>query len=227
MKSTVFVVTCEHAGNRVPKCFSNLFVSAKTDLHSHKGWDIGAIEIATYLAQKLGVSLFRFDYTRLLIEVNRSLDSPELFSKYSKELQTDQKQYLIDTYYQPYRKSIEYRISNQINSGHRVIHLSIHTFTPIWDGEGRNVDIGFLFDEARLLEKKFCTNWRTRIESMTNNYFIVHNQPYAGADDGLTTFLRTRFLESDYLGLEVEVNQKFKFDQRLEISDLLHRSIIV
>lgn len=227
MKNTAFVVTCEHAGNKVPTFFSGLFVSANEDLHSHKGWDIGAIEIATDLAQKLGVPLFQYDYTRLLIEANRSLQSPNLFSKYSKELQNDQKQYLIDTYYQPYRNSVEHWILEQISCGYGVIHLSIHTFTPIWHGEERHVDIGFLFDEARLLEKKFCTDWKINIESMTNNYSIVHNQPYSGADDGLTTFLRTKFLEKDYLGLEIEVNQKFEFNQRLEISDLLHRSIMV
>jgi hypothetical protein len=34
------------------------------------------------------------------------------------------------------------------------------------------------------------------------------NYPYAGKGDGLTSYLRTRFGPADYVGVELEVNQR-------------------
>ena len=34
------------------------------------------------------------------------------------------------------------------------------------------------------------------------------NYPYAGKGDGLTSYLRQRFAHGDYLGIELEVNQR-------------------
>ncbi len=41
------------------------------------------------------------------------------------------------------------------------------------------------------------------------------NEPYAGADDGLTTSLRGRFAPRQYLGIEIEINNRF-FKQSLK-----------
>jgi hypothetical protein len=40
-------------------------------------------------------------------------------------------------------------------------------------------------------------------------YHIELNEPYKGTDDGFTTFLRTRFADARYAGIEIEINQKY------------------
>ena len=36
---------------------------------------------------------------------------------------------------------------------------------------------------------------------------VRRNYPYAGKGDGLTSYLRRRFAQSDYVGIELEINQ--------------------
>ena len=40
---------------------------------------------------------------------------------------------------------------------------------------------------------------------------VRRNDPYAGKGDGLTSHLRLRFAQSDYVGIELEVSQSIVF----------------
>jgi len=75
----VLLISCEHAGNEVPDSYSTLFSDANEVLESHRGWDPGALEVAQFLVDQLQVQSFLMPVTRLLIEMNRSLDNPQLF----------------------------------------------------------------------------------------------------------------------------------------------------
>ena len=44
---------------------------------------------------------------------------------------------------------------------------------------------------------------------MAPNLRVRRNYPYAGWTDGLTTYLRTRFPPQRYVGIEIEINQRF------------------
>jgi predicted N-formylglutamate amidohydrolase len=202
----ILLISCEHAGNEVPDSYSTLFSGANEVLESHRGWDPGAVEVAQLLADQLQVQFFLMPVTRLLIEMNRSLDNPQLFSEFTNRLTDVEKTNLIDQYYFPYRNSIEDAI---IKASDVVIHLSIHSFTPVLNGEVRNVDVGLLFDPARKSELEFCSILRSKLEKELPEQRIEFNQPYKGTDDGLTTSLRKKFPDHKYLGIEIEINQKF------------------
>ena len=200
------LISCEHAGNEVPDAYAPLFSGAEAALVSHRGWDPGALEVAQFLADQLQVQLFSMPVTRLLIEMNRSLDNPQLFSDFSNGLEEAVKSNLIKQYYLPYRNSIEAAIG-QANGV--VVHLSIHSFTPVLNGEVREVDIGLLFDPDRKSEFKFCTFLKSKLSTEWTELTIQFNEPYKGTDDGLTTSLRKKFPDRKYLGIEIEINQKF------------------
>ena len=38
---------------------------------------------------------------------------------------------------------------------------------------------------------------------------VLYNCPYNGADDGLTTYLRNKYSPDAYLGIELEISQRF------------------
>lgn len=209
MRQKALVLTCEHAGNRVPADFQYLFDGAEPALEAHTGWDPGALELTKRISQALEVNYFHQDVTRLLIEVNRSEGNPQLFSKYSGDLSAQVKNHLLQNYYHPYRQPIEGRIKELIVSNWQVVHLSVHTFTPVFEGIARTVDVGLLFDDERQNEKIFCQSWRECIRQTDKSLNVESNQPYKGSDDGFTTFLRTQFSGDAYLGIELEVNQKF------------------
>ena len=44
---------------------------------------------------------------------------------------------------------------------------------------------------------------------MDKNLVVRFNYPYKGISDGFTKYLRTRFTGKQYIGIELEVNQKF------------------
>jgi hypothetical protein len=53
---------------------------------------------------------------------------------------------------------------------------------------------------------------------------IRFNDPYKGTDDGFTTWLRKKYNDSEYIGIEIEVNQKFATNLAL-VDEALFKSI--
>jgi len=87
-----------------------------------------------------------------------------------------------------------------------VIHISMHSFTPVMEGVTRDCDIGLLYNPLRLEEKEFCNG----LFSLLSSVRVRRNYPYHGSSDGLTTELRKVF-EKNYIGVEIELNQKFTY----------------
>lgn len=201
------VITCEHAGNDIPESYGHLFpADAVGVLASHRGWDPGAWEVATYLADRLNAPLYGCHTSRLLIEVNRSLHHPQLFSEFTTSLDAEAKDRLVLEVYRPYRETV---IERMKHSNGNVLHLSLHSFTPVLHGEVRAVDLGLLFDPARSWEV-FCSDFiKACLQKSLPKMSLVFNEPYKGVDDGFTTSLREVFPSGGYAGIEIELNQKF------------------
>lgn len=217
------IITCEHAGNDVPKEYQFLFNGADQILESHRGWDPGAIEIARLLASTKNTPLFHCDVTRLIVETNRSIEHAELFSDYSKSLPDYIKEKIKQQYYFPYRNGVESSIRSLPKPA---LHLSIHTFTPQLNNVKRKTDIGLLFDPIRKFESDCCNYLREVLSLTLPSFKIDFNQPYAGVDDGFTTYLRTKFVDEDYAGIEIEINQKYSSeDDQVKISASLNEAL--
>jgi predicted N-formylglutamate amidohydrolase len=208
------IITCEHAGNQVPEHYDHIFSPIKDILESHRGYDPGALQIARFLATEHNAPLFICETTRLLIEPNRSLDNDQLYSEYSKKLFETDHEAILQRYYYPHRSGVQDLISKISKP---VLHLSIHTFTPVLHGKERTVDLGLLFDPDRNSELTFCQTFMDSLEQTLPYLKIKFNEPYKGTDDGFTTYLRTKFDEDAYLGIEIEVNQKFLGTEKWEL----------
>jgi len=156
-----------------------------------------------------GAPLLHTPISRLLVEVNRSVGHPRLFSKYTAQLDPVTRQAILARYYYPHRERVESWIAERVATGGRVIHVALHTFTPMLNGEVRNADIGLLYDPRRSAEKTLCGHWRRAIQQVHVDLRVRCNYPYRGSDDGLTTHLRRQFKAGRYLGVELEVNQKW------------------
>lgn len=203
------MISCEHGGNRVPAEYRAAFVGAKRALASHRGYDPGALELAREFARELRAPLFASTTSRLLVELNRSLHHRQLFSPYAQQLARETRDELVQRYYLPYRHAIERHIARAVRRGRRVIHLSCHSFTPRLGGVVRSADIGLLFDPRRQGEALLCGQWQAELRSRDPRLRVRRNYPYRGWADGFTTSLRQRFADSTYLGIELEVNQRF------------------
>lgn len=206
---TQLVLSCEHAGNRVPERYAGVFKRHDPVLNTHRGYDIGALDLAQTFGEVCDVRPHLHEITRLLVDLNRSLNSPSLFSEYIEDFEEADRKELVRRYYHPHRNRVEKAVRDYISEGKKVVHLSVHTFTPVMDGVRRKADVGLLFDPSRKEEKLFCRDWKKAIRRILPDLSVSYNYPYKGTMDGFSTYLRDRFSDSVYLGLEMEVNQKF------------------
>lgn len=199
-----FILSCEHASNRVPAKFAFLFKSRSRILQTHRGYDIGVAPLARTLQRQLNVPLHVYPFTRLLIDPNRCVPS-HLFSQFSEKLPLSQKADVIQRYYQPYQQKLADHIAGDIRRGRSVLHLSVHSFTPIWNGRRRNADIGILYDPSRQYEKQFAIRLQNQLGQRP--FKIRRNYPYRGKADGLTRLFRSQWSARQYQGIELEFNQ--------------------
>lgn len=211
------LITCEHGGHNIPSAYRRLFRGRERLLDSHRGWDPGSLQLARLLARHLDAPLIASTTSRLLVDLNRSVSSPSLFSKFSAALSSEERVRVLAEHYGPYRASVEREVRRMMRQKRRrggvVLHLSVHTFTPVFRGEVRETDIGVLFDPSRELEALFCGVWlrelRAGASPLRRPLVVRANDPYKGTDDGLTTHLRGMLPADRYLGVELEVCQRF------------------
>lgn len=208
------IFTCEHASNEIPGEFRHLFLEAGDILESHRGYDPGSLDLFKDL-KALGDFNASHRISRLLVEVNRSIGHPDLFSEFTKGLSPAEKNKIITRWYKPYRAKVEDQIKKLIGSGEKVFHLSVHSFTPVLNGKTRNADLGLLYDPSRHTEKRFCQDLKSNLNIENSGLKIRFNYPYLGKADGFTTYLRRKFPEN-YSGIELEVNQKFVNNNRMD-----------
>jgi len=200
------LVSCEHGGNEIPPRYRALFRASERLLASHRGYDPGALTLARDFATAFGAPLFYSTVSRLLVELNRSVGHPQLFSY---QVPDSAREELLKRYYRPYRDKLEMRVAAAVKRRKRVLHLSCHSFTPTLAGVQRPADVGLLFDPARRPEAELCAAWRDELRASQPTLRVRRNYPYRGSADGLTTYLRARFDERSYAGIELEVNQKY------------------
>lgn len=204
------VVSCEHGGRRVPAEYRALFdgEAAARVLDSHRAYDHGAAEVARALAARVGAPLFVADTTRLVVDLNRSIGHPRLFSEFTRGLDADARARIVERYYRPHRDAVERAVADAAARG-AVLHVSAHTFTPVLDGVERRADVALLFDPRRAGEARFAAVWRDALRAeLPTGTVVRRNYPYRGVSDGFTTWLRKRFDADAYLGFELEVNQR-------------------
>lgn len=206
------LVSCEHSSNRLPP---PLRLDPRL-LQLHIAWDPGARQIARRLSQSFDAPLFEGEVSRLVVDLNRTLGNRVLMRKVSDGhvipfnygLSKEQIQRRIDRYYVPYRSRVQDAIAEMLRRRGRCVHLCVHTFTPVLAGKRRGNDIGLLHDPSRAIERALCNEVRRHLSTHAD-YVVWFNRPYSGTADGILPAMRQRFDAPGYVGLEIEVNQKY------------------
>ncbi len=221
---TTLFLSCEHGGNRVPPALRACFKGHEKVLATHRGYDIGALDLFRHLAPLAAESTSN-TLSRLCIEMNRTEGHPQHFSRYTRGLDPARKEQLLERY-RAYRGEFIARMEARMAAGKDILHIAVHSFTPVLDGQRRTVDIGLLYDPSRQAERSFCQAWRKAIGGHAPNLVVRMNQPYKGTSDGFPTALRKRF-PRHYAGIELEVNQRFAQGGRMApaLKAALHASL--
>jgi len=201
------LVTCEHGGNRIPADLASRFRGMRRILDSHRGYDAGALVMGRALAAALNAPLVASTTSRLVVDLNRSLDNRSVWSDATSPLPPDVRERIVQRHYAPYRSKVERLVAAAHRAGRQVIHFSSHSFTPVLDGTTRRADVGLLYDPARPGETTLCAAIQRDLREAVAGLRVRRNYPYAGKSDGLTSSLRKRYLPAAYVGIEIELNQ--------------------
>jgi predicted N-formylglutamate amidohydrolase len=208
------LLTCEHAANRIPPACRHLFSGNEAILSTHRAHDPGALALARALAASFKADLLAADVSRLLVDCNRSETNPRIFSSFSRKLDRSGRERLLARYYRPHLEAVATRVAAAVNRGIVLVHIGVHTFTPVRNGRVRKTDIGLLYDPARETEKKLCERWKKELQSREPSLAVRRNYPYLGKTDGLPAILRKKFPADGYIGIELEVSQRLARGQK-------------
>ncbi len=176
--TSALVLVCDHASNRVPRSLGNLGLGAEP-LASHIAWDPGAAAVARGLSARLDAPLMLGGWSRLVIDLNRPLASPESIpeesdripipgnSRLSAAARTRRVSALFDPYHRAVAALLEARRQRQ------TALLSIHSFAPRLDGQERPWQVGIASAADRRLVQPLIAALRRE-----QDLCVGDNQPY-------------------------------------------------
>ncbi len=207
MKSTVLLLSCEHAVNTVPPDYQCLFSSQEALLSSDQAYDPGALEITQYLGRELNCPVTYGAVSKLLVDCNLDPEHPECFSSWTLALTPEQKQQLIQRYHQPFCQQTQTYIREQRAQNRQVLHLSIHSFNCAQKKGTQNTAISFLYEPSRHGEREVVRLMKSVLLTQQPHYRIRVNYPRCLHKANFQHMLRHHFAEADYLGIALEINQ--------------------
>lgn len=150
------ILVCEHASRYIPEALNNLGLDDAA-AREHIAWDIGALQLAEALSQALGATLLSANYSRLLIDLNRPRHAPDSIPAQSeiyqvpgnRELDEASREYRRQTLFKPFHARLQTLIDARIAKGQPVRVVGIHSFTPVYYGQPRPLEVGVLFGQAK------------------------------------------------------------------------------
>ena len=148
-----YLLICDHAGRAIPACLDSLGLEA-ADLDRHIAWDIGAAAVAGAVARQLDAMLIRQAYSRLVIDVNRPPDKPDLIAAVADGtvipgnagLAPEHLRARLTQIHAPYHARIAAELDRRACAGLPARLVSVHSFTPVLAARARPWHLGVLHD---------------------------------------------------------------------------------
>ena len=202
------LLVCDHASNRFPRSLGTMGLDY-LDRVSHISLDIGANAVAEILANNLGATAVLCQYSRLIVDCNRELIDDNAFVEYSdgvdipgnQNLQSNEKERRATEIYWPYHNAIKDQIIRLNKQGIDPVVISIHSFTPVINGQDREWEIGVLWDKDPLTAE-ICLS-----KLVEAGYVVGDNKPYSGKDpEDFTIDFHAESAGLPHVGIEISQN---------------------
>lgn len=202
------LVVCEHASDAMPAEFADLGLSGDV-LHSHVAWDPGALALSRHLARALSAPLVAGTVSRLIYDCNRPPEAADAVPARSEVYDIPGNQGLdaaaradrARRVYVPFCNAVELAL----DTARPKALITVHSFTPVYFGQPRPVEIGILHDADHRLADALLQ----ALEDSPHD--IRRNAPY-GPEDGVTHTLKARALPRGLLNVMLEVRNDLLAD---------------
>ena len=200
------ILICEHASNRIPRSLDNLGLDEEACL-SHVAWDPGAGAVAREMSTILEAPLILQNFSRLVYDCNRPPEAEsampvrsEIFDiPGNRRLSDRDKALRTEAIYHPFHAKVTEVIDRSLQAGVVPAIVTLHSFTPIFHGKPRAVEIGLLHDaDSRLVEAMLVN------ASKQDAFDLKRNQPY-GPEDGVTHTLKRHAIARGLLNVMIEI----------------------
>jgi len=201
------VFTCEHASERLPGPWTWPELDRRL-LGTHWAYDLGAADLCRELAHASRAAAVLSRFSRLLADPNRAVDSPDVFRAFAEGLPVElnravtaedreRRLALHRGYHEAADRAVEASTAKTL--------LAVHTFTPIYEGAARDVEVGVLFvDEERLAAE-------LHLRFVRAGFRAALNEPYSGKD-GLLYSVERHAVKHGRRPLELELRQDLAMD---------------
>jgi predicted N-formylglutamate amidohydrolase len=175
-----FVIAVDHAGRRIPKRLGDLGLPT-LELARHTAWDIGALEVAKGVSAALDAPLLAQEYSRLVIDCNRTPGSETSIPTMAESLEVPGNLCLSEEetaarrveIFEPYHARLRAVLHERRAAQRPTFLVTQHTMTDILKGARRAMHAAVLYDHDRRFAGVILEMLRRNKELM-----IAENEPY-------------------------------------------------
>jgi len=178
----MLMIVCDHASNSVPVALDRLGLAAES-FEDHIAWDIGARDVAAFLQQRFDAASVFAGYSRLVVDLNRSLADGSAFPAVSDGvlipgnlgMSGADRIARAAALYDPYHAEIDRLVQSMSSAAHGPVFVAIHSFTPSYCRTKRHWDVGVLWDKDPRLAIPMLEYLRS-----IDGLVVGDNEPYSG-----------------------------------------------
>jgi predicted N-formylglutamate amidohydrolase len=225
--SAPILLVCDHASRRFPRALGTMGLDPFAR-RCHLAVDIGAGALTETLADSLGVTAVLCQYSRLIVDCNRQLMDPGAFLEFgdgviipgNRSLHQQDKDMRAKDIYWPYHGAVEAQVSRLRDMNIDPVFISIHSFTPVLNGESRTWEMGVLSDKDRVTAEIFINDLREA------GYLVGDNEPYSGkAPQDFTIDHHAEQIGIPHVGIEIRQDLILHDDGVERIAEIMHKII--
>ncbi|CQH30499.1 N-formylglutamate amidohydrolase [Yersinia frederiksenii] len=201
-----FLLLADHAGQRIPSQLGDLGL-AIGEIDRHIGWDIGSLATARLLSEYLDVTLIHQQYSRLVIDCNRTPGIASSIPEISEHTRiprnigvtvAEAEARRIEVF-QPYHDLITQTLNQRRDNGQPSVIISMHSFTPSFKNIERPWQIGTLFNRNPAFALQLVA-----FLQQDSELHVGINEPYAMTDaTDFTLPFHAEQRQLPYVGIEI------------------------
>ncbi|HYM74042.1 MAG TPA: N-formylglutamate amidohydrolase [Stellaceae bacterium] len=180
-----FLLTADHAGRLIPRALGTLGLD-EAERRRHIAWDIGIAGVTEVLSAMLDATAALQAYSRLVIDCNRAPHHPTSIPPVSEAtaipgnegLSVAARDARRQAIFDPYHAAIADILDRRKAAGRRSVLIAMHSFTPVFKGIARKVEVGVLYHHETRLSRIMLGLLRAE-----GDLVVGANEPYAITDD--------------------------------------------
>ena len=213
-----FIIVVDHASARIPRRLVDLGLPA-SELRRHIAWDIGALNVARLMSDRLDATLIAQNYSRLVIDCNRDPKVPSSIPSMSEStgIPGNKNLSVVDAaarrteIFEPYHGRIKDVLDARQAAGKTPVLIAQHTMTPIYQDVRRPMHAAVLYNRDRSFAGLVLEALR-----LETNLIVADNEPYFVSDE--TDYTIPHHAEARGLAhVEIEIRQDLVGDERGQI----------